>query len=84
MVNDDVLFGFRLRLFSLAEELGNVREGVPDLQRGARPHRSADRRPDSARGPCRGPQDEAQMIAMCRYNSGAVHTRARRHPCALP
>lgn len=26
MVNDDVLYGFRLRLFSLAEELGNVRE----------------------------------------------------------
>ena len=26
MVNDDVLFGFRLRLFSLAAELGNVRE----------------------------------------------------------
>ena len=25
MVNDDVLFGFRLRLFSLARELGNVR-----------------------------------------------------------
>ena len=25
MVNDDVLFGFRLRLFSLAAELGNVR-----------------------------------------------------------
>ncbi len=25
MVNDDVLYGFRLRLFSLAEELGNVR-----------------------------------------------------------
>jgi transposase InsO family protein len=25
VVNDDVLFGFRLRLFSLAEELGNVR-----------------------------------------------------------
>ena len=25
MVNDDVLFRFRLRLFSLAEELGNVR-----------------------------------------------------------
>ncbi|MBA3779482.1 MAG: helix-turn-helix domain-containing protein [Chloroflexi bacterium] len=25
MVNDDVLFGFRLRLFSLAQELGNVR-----------------------------------------------------------
>ena len=27
MVNDDVYFGFRLRLFSLAAELGNVREG---------------------------------------------------------
>lgn len=26
MVNDDVLYGFRLRLFSLAQELGNVRE----------------------------------------------------------
>ena len=26
VVNDDVLYGFRLRLFSLAEELGNVRE----------------------------------------------------------
>jgi hypothetical protein len=25
VVNDDVLFGFRLRLFSLAAELGNVR-----------------------------------------------------------
>ena len=25
VVNDDVLFGFRLRLFSVAEELGNVR-----------------------------------------------------------
>ncbi len=25
VVNDDVLFGFRLRLFSLASELGNVR-----------------------------------------------------------
>ena len=25
MVNDDVLYGFRLRLFSLAAELGNVR-----------------------------------------------------------
>ena len=26
MVNDDVLYGFRLRLFSLAAEIGNVRE----------------------------------------------------------
>ena len=26
MVNDDVLYGFRLRLFSLAAERGNVRE----------------------------------------------------------
>ena len=26
MVDDDVLFKFRLRLFSLAAELGNVRE----------------------------------------------------------
>lgn len=26
MVNDDVLYSFRLRPFSLAEELGNVRE----------------------------------------------------------
>ena len=32
MVDDDVLFGFRLRLFSLAAELGNVRAGVPDLR----------------------------------------------------
>src|SRR5712691_1632080 len=31
VVNDDVLFGFRLRLFSLARELGNV-PGVPDLR----------------------------------------------------
>ena len=26
MVNDDVLYAFRLRLFSLASELGNVRQ----------------------------------------------------------
>ncbi len=26
MTHDDVLFGFRLRLFTLAEELGNCRQ----------------------------------------------------------
>ena len=30
MVDDDVLFKFRLRLFSLAAELGNVREAYYD------------------------------------------------------
>ncbi len=29
MTDDDVLFGFRLRLFTLAEELGNVSAGLP-------------------------------------------------------
>jgi hypothetical protein len=32
VVNDDVLYGFRMRLFSLAAELGNVRQDVSDLQ----------------------------------------------------
>ena len=35
VVNDDVLHGFRLRLFSLAEELGNVR-AARRIRRGAR------------------------------------------------
>jgi hypothetical protein len=31
MTHDDVLFGFRLRLFSLAEELGNVSEACRQM-----------------------------------------------------
>ena len=31
MTHDDVLFGFRLRLFTLAEELGNVSEACRQM-----------------------------------------------------
>ena len=52
MVDDDVLFGFRLRLFGLAAELGNVREacrifGRPPL----------DLLPLAGTGPALGPRD---------------------------
>ena len=35
MTHDDVLFGFRLRLFTLAEELGNVSEARPSKPPGS-------------------------------------------------
>jgi hypothetical protein len=37
MTDDDVLFGYRLRLFTLADELGNVSEACRQMGSRARP-----------------------------------------------
>lgn len=84
MVNDDVLYGFRLRLFSLAAELGNVREACRIFG----VHRSTyyrSRRPECARSSrCPGRESAARRGCPTRRasspSSGSSHSAPTQSP----
>jgi hypothetical protein len=62
VVNDDVLYGFRMRLFSLAAELGNVRQACRIF------NPSVDLLPLAGTGPALGPGDPPAARATAEMN----------------